>query len=194
MRHIATLTACIGLTACSQVPADDEVLDLDGPKAVESLGPTDTTQSASEPVVEPVPAMCTVDEIPIFSCKVESGKQLSVCGQEGGGAQYRFGPAQAAELVIDAGSWASVPYSGGGEAQILFENGEINYIVFSRIVRTNFEPGEPNNPKISDGVMVYQDGEQIAAQLCDDLDVSPVNVEKAQDLLTRADGLFAEAN
>ena len=95
------------------------------------------------------------------------------------------------ELVLEGGAWASVPYSGGGEAQIKFENAGTHYIVFSQIIRTNFEPGEPNNPAINDGVAVFKDGAQIAKRICDDAQVKPIDYDAAEKLLPIEEELFA---
>ncbi len=62
--------------------------------------------------------------------------------------------------------WASVPYSGGGEAQVRFVNGEYDYVVFSRVVRTRYD-GEGNEPQFTDGVVVRRNGEAIATRICD---------------------------
>ncbi|GAA4644333.1 hypothetical protein GCM10023115_22930 [Pontixanthobacter gangjinensis] len=117
-----------------------------------------------------VRAICAEDEPIIFSCTVKGGKQLSVCASETDAgkptAQYRFGR-QSAEMVINGGRFSSVPYSGGGEAQIAFSKGDTRYIVFSRVIRTNFEPGEPNEPDFQDGVMVVRSGRPAVTIRCE---------------------------
>ena len=89
--------------------------------------------------------------------------------------QYRFGE-RLAEIVLTGGRFAQVPYARGGEAQVAFTNGGTRYIVFSRIVRTNFEPGEPKHPKITDGVMVVRGGKIVAERICKAETVASVDV------------------
>ncbi|RDS76156.1 hypothetical protein DL238_15685 [Alteriqipengyuania lutimaris] len=112
---------------------------------------------------------CASGEEELFSCTA-GAKRIAVCGvtnaQGQKTAQYRFGSAEAAEIVLDGGRFASVPYSGGGESQIEFANGGARYVVYSRTVRTNFEAGEPNSPEFTDGVLVVRDGTPIAERNC----------------------------
>jgi len=196
MKHFWVIAGMSGLAACSQGPAEP-VRDAEvGTRVAEEAyaDARDETAGSSEAAAAATitPASCTIEETPIFSCTVEGGKRLSVCGSSGGAVQYRFGDEDKAELVLDGGVWASVPYSGGGEAQIKFENVETSYIVFSQIIRTNIELGEPNNPAISDGVVVVKDGEKIAKRLCDDDDVKPVDYDAAKAFLPMEKELFAE--
>ena len=84
------------------------------------------------------------------------------------------------------------PYSDGGEAQIQFSNGDTNYIVFSRMVRTNFKQGEPNNPAISDGVLVERSGELLALRICDGADEPlPIQYDAADAAMKTVDELFS---
>lgn len=113
-----------------------------------------------------------------------------MCGANKGAgavvAQYRYGQAgQRPELTWpDADSddrltFASVPYSGGGEAQLQFRRGDHQYIVYSRVIRTNFKAGEPNDPAMQDGVIVRRGGEIVARHACADPDVQSIDYEKA---------------
>ena len=153
--------------------------------------------AALSPAAAPAPTSplgktvgCAPDEERIFSCKVASGKRIAICGTGERDAEYRFGESTP-ELVLRGGRWASVPYSGGGEAQIAFANGTTRYIVFSRMVRTNFAAGEPNNPAISDGVMVLDGEKVIGLQLCDDADTVSIDYDLAEAHFPRADELFS---
>ena len=133
----------------------------------EDAAQADTSADAAAPAVARV--ACAADEQELFSCTA-GNKQIAVCGvtnaQGQKTAQYRFGSAGKPEIVLDGGRFASVPYSGGGEAQIEFANGGVRYIVYSRTVRTNFEADEPNNPEFTDGVLVVRDGKPIAERNC----------------------------
>ena len=147
--------------------------------------PATTTSGSPGRTVE-----CASGEAEVFSCKVAGGKRIAICGTGRGEAEYRFGDGEP-ELVLSGGRWASVPYSGGGEAQVAFASGDTRYVVFSRIVRTNFAAGEPNDPAISDGVIVLEDKEVIGIQLCDDPDVAAIDYDLAEVHFPRADDLFS---
>ncbi|UYH53856.1 hypothetical protein N6L26_07160 [Qipengyuania sp. SS22] len=153
--------------------------------------------AALSPAAAPAPTSplgktvgCAPEEERIFSCKVASGKRIAICGTGEREAEYRFGESTP-ELVLRGGRWASVPYSGGGEAQVAFASGTTRYIVFSRVVRTNFAAGEPNNPAISDGVMVLDGEKVIGLQLCDDADIVSIDYDLAEAHFPRADELFS---
>ena len=147
--------------------------------------PATTTSGSPGRTVE-----CASGEAEVFSCKVAGGKRIAICGTGRGEAEYRFGDGEP-ELVLSGGRWASVPYSGGGEAQVAFASGDTSYVVFSRIVRTNFAAGEPNDPAISDGVIVLEGEEVIGIQLCDDPDVAAIDYDLAEAHFPRADDLFS---
>lgn len=203
MKQFWVIAGVVTLAACSQA-SDSQAPDA---PAVESGQGAETvveeTSEAPEevaalaqaaPVAAPMPATCTAEETPIFSCTVKGGKRLSVCGSNEGAVQYRFGGDDDAELVLDGGEFATVPYSGGGEAQIAFANGDTRYIVFSRVVRTNFKEGEPNNPAITDGVIVEKAGETVAQLSCGgEGELMPVQVFAAEEYLPRAGRLFTDA-
>ena len=200
-RKAAAALALAGvLAACSPEAAPaEEASDADIAAPAESLAePLPKTEDAPPPT-----SLCANGELAIFSCPVAGGDIASVCvTQDGQGtdfAQYRFGTApDAVDLAWpkSAGqgqlAWASVAYSGGGEAQISFARGDIRYVVYSRIVRTNFTAGEPNNPEITDGVLVLDHGEPVAHKRCTGEALVPVQYDAAQDHLAEADTLFAE--
>ncbi|MDJ0642857.1 MAG: hypothetical protein QNJ15_08570 [Erythrobacter sp.] len=185
--------ACLVIVSCG-----GEANDLDPePQERTPISTADNPPSPVAPVAESpaaaagtIPASCRPEEEKLFSCVVRGGSQLSVCANPEHGPQYRFGKGEGADLVLSEGTWASVAYSGGGEAQIKFENGDTSYVVFSRIVRTNFEPGEPNNPAISDGVVVLRGEEVLAVNRCIDPDGDPIDYNLAERLLPRVDELF----
>jgi hypothetical protein len=147
--------------------------------------PATTTSGSPGRTVE-----CASGEAEVFSCKVAGGNCGTGTGTGRGEAEYRFGDGEP-ELVLSGGRWASVPYSGGGEAQVAFASGDTRYVVFSRIVRTNFAAGEPNDPAISDGVIVLEGEEVIGIQLCDDPDVAAIDYDLAEAHFARADDLFS---
>ena len=139
---------------------------------------------------------CAAGETPIFSCRFADGKRLAVCGTAPGKADYRFGGEGKPELVLSGGRNASAMYSGGGESQLAFDNGDTRYIVFSRMVRTGFGE-EGNMPAISDGVVVERAGKFAAIRICEGSDLRPVDVVAAERHLPAGiadsdSGLFTE--
>lgn len=147
----------------------------------------------------PVPAKaaprdvdCTAPEVTIFACPMPGGKHLAVCAPEQGEAEYRFGGASP-ELVLTGGTWANTAYSGGGEAQIRFANGDTSYVVFSRMVRTNFAAGEPNYPAITDGVLITRGDKFVALRLCEGGQAEmPVQYDAARRAFGEAQAMFTD--
>jgi len=177
----AALIGCasLAMVACSGSDGDGEgqldTADLesreDAPRSEtpEVAAEGDTAKVAEETMQDMAqPVACAQGERTLFFC--EAGrKQIAVCGvTDAKGqpqAQYRYG-ADTAELVLNGGRFANVPYSGGGEAQIEFVNDATRYIVYSRTIRTNFKAGEPNNPEFTDGVMAVRGGKVLSDRQC----------------------------
>lgn len=114
-------------------------------------------------------ATCPAEETPIFTCTFKDGKRVAVCGAGEGIGRYRYGGSKP-EIEINGGQYASVMYSGGGEAQIAFDNGDTRYTVFSRMVRTGFDEDGNNVPAISDGIVIERGGKFLDIKLCDGFD------------------------
>lgn len=177
------LAGCAG-----EGPASEEATGVDPAEEIAAPGEAAPGARATESSV-PSPVDCSQAEEAIFSCKTAGGKRIAVCGTADGKAEYRFGR-DTAELTLRGGQWASVPYSGGGEAQIAFANGPVRYVVFSRMIRTNFAAGEPNNPVFSDGVIVLDGEKVVALQTCDDPDTLAIQYFVAEERFPAADDLF----
>ena len=124
----------------------------------------------------PEKSLCSAGETPLFQCTIK-GKQVSLCASgatatDAGKLQYRFGTAQKIELSYpDAPQPANgkffkseTGYSGGGEERIRFKNGDYDYFLFERTVRTGFGSG-PNNPEFSAGV-ITRHGKSVTTRLC----------------------------
>lgn len=192
---LVVATVAIILSGCNQksAPADAE-------SAEESVASADPLVQEKEPQSEE-PAgttstlsgtgLCAPGEDVLFSCQLENKKMASVCGLKNGTgsvvAQYRYGKVgQVPELAwpgpdsADRIQFASVPYSGGGEAQLQFRRGDTQYIIYSRVIRTNFAPGEPNDPAIEDGIFVRKAGKTVARHSCSDPDVRPIDYDKSE--------------
>ena len=205
LRLIALGSICASLVGACQGEAEDPGA-TDNPvpppatsAPVEGASDDGRVPLAADSQAEPATTLCHAQEAQVFSCKVRGGKIASVClakGAEGEFAQYRFGqPGAAPELVWPTSSgqqmeWASVPYSGGSETQLSFAIGDVRYVVYSKIVRTNFTPGETNDPAITDGVAVLRSGKVEAEFACRGEPLKPVDVSLAQDHLAEVDGLF----
>ncbi len=187
MKAFVILIAPVGLVAC------DDMRGADVPPKADALSVQPT--EPRPPLLAAAPTSkrtdCRDGETPIFSCRMSDENRLAVCAAPQG-VQYRFGSEDAPQMVIEGGSWASTAYSGGGEAQIAFANGDTRYIVFSRMVRTNFTPGEPNDPAISDGVIVERGGKVLSVRICDDAEALPVQYDAAEAHLPRTDALFTD--
>ncbi|WP_431470425.1 hypothetical protein [Sphingosinithalassobacter sp. LHW66-3] len=136
-------------------------------------------------------ALCKPVEQVIFECGLGE-RTVAICAGGSGETryvQYRYGTADALELQHPAqpfGSgtlaWSSTPYSGGGEAQISFDNGAYTYVVYSRTVRTGFGEGG-NAPEFSAGLFVQRDGRTISRKSCTDPAAAEVDIAAAQELL-----------
>jgi hypothetical protein len=116
--------------------------------------------------------LCAPGEVVVFQCGI-GRKIVSVCGGRTPAprAQYRFGRPGNVELAYpnrsEGGlSYARAMYSGGGELQIRFRNGGLDYVVYSRTVRTGFGADGRNNPRFSDGVMVRRGNRVISNRAC----------------------------
>lgn len=178
------LAGCTG--AVEDEGASQEVSAVPGPLAEAAEAAPAPAKSAPQQVD------CHAPEETIFSCPMQGGKHLAVCAPPEGPAQYRFG-GSTPELVLTGGQWANTAYSGGGEAQIRFTNGDTGYVVFSRMVRTHFVAGEPNYPAISDGVLVTRGGKFAALRLCEGGQAEmPVQYDAADRAFAQAEELFSD--
>jgi len=197
-KHFWLIAGLSGIAACSLGPVEPIREAEVGTAVAAPVNDAPTDVSESSPEVKAVPgetrtpdvAFCKAEETPIFACNFADGNQVAVCGLAKGGAEYRFG-GEEPELTLFEDVWATVPYSGGGEAQMQFSNGDTNYIVFSRMVRTNFKEGEPNNPAISDGVIVERSGELLSLRVCDGAEETlPIQYDAANAAMKRVDEIF----
>lgn len=189
MRVSGVVLVALALAGCASERAEQSVPEIaaEEPADIAIKDASEDEAEASNEAVVSFPAKkqaaCAASEEPLFSCTVSNGKRIAVCASAKGDVEYRYGKGDA-ELVLGKPQWATVPYSGGGEAQIAFDNGDTRYIVFSRMVRTNFEPGEPNYPAISDGVIVLRGDEVLSVRACDGPgELKPVDYNVAERLI-----------
>ena len=187
------------LCACSQEPGSDADADADAGAAPESAAESAAIVAAgladeSRPDASPATTEsmgCAPSEKAIFACNLANGKRLAVCSTGAGRAEYRYGDDEP-ELVLGGGELGIVGYSGGGEAQIAFANREYRYVVFSRMVRTNFAADEPNYPAMSDGVVILRGNEFLDLQLCNDPQVLPVQYDVAENVWVQHGDLLTD--
>ena len=190
MKRAAAIACALLMGACSAEPSDPSpettqtASEERSPVAAKSDAASRTSPSSVGSPVE-----CQPGEKVVFSCKTNGSKSISVCAAPGKPMEYRFGK-DAAEIALPIAEFAQVMYSGGNEVQAGFDAGDVRYVVFSRMVRTNFEAGEPNNPAMSDGVIVTRAGKFAGMHLCTedggglDLNALDVAVSRRADLLT----------
>lgn len=128
--------------------------------------------------------LCEPNEKLIFGCKIKN-KLISICSSKHlskttGYAQYRFGKTDKIEFLYPNAKIppASVFYlsstacSGGGANIIRFSNSGHEYLIFDSMVRTNFVPGEPNDPEFKAGIITRHNGKITSTRLCSDNDAS----------------------
>ncbi|MFZ1743352.1 MAG: hypothetical protein WAT93_10880 [Pontixanthobacter sp.] len=188
MRRLPISLAMLPLAACSGSPEGALPSSQKATTTEAVVGAEASTTPKVTSTETPAPkssVACDQSEQTLFSCKIKGGKQLAVCGTNNNGgepfAQYRFGKDRP-ELTINYSEFNNTAYSGGGESQIAFTNGETRYIVFSRVVRTNFKAGEPHNPEFQDGVMVVQPGKKVVTLRCDGEAENPVDLSNLGEL------------
>jgi len=184
------------LTGCQQEPAGSETSSAETAALTAADLPPDNPNPAPAQAENAVASpsengLCAAGEAVIFSCQLENEKIASVCGTENKSrdvvAQYRYGKSGAKpELIwpdVDSTNrltFASVPYSGGGEAQLHFRRGDNQYVVYSRVIRTNFTAGEPNDPSLEDGIFVRKGGKLITRHACKGTKIAPIDYKKAE--------------
>ncbi|WP_120717721.1 hypothetical protein [Tsuneonella amylolytica] len=183
------VTAACALAACGvagQPEPGGELADAPATAAAASAPATTATETANG-------TGCRAGETAIFQCRTGTGETIAVCSAGGGTARYAFGRASP-EIELTGGRWARIGYSGGGELQIAFDNGPVRYVVFSRTVRTNFAAGEPNDPAMSDGVVVLRDGRFDGMQTCTGGSAADYSdrTEAALQTLPQSDDLFTD--
>ncbi|UYV15291.1 hypothetical protein [Porphyrobacter sp. ULC335] len=188
MRRTAALAALAMLAACQGEPVASPAAD-----PVAATPSSDVSPALAGEMVEQkrVPAgACAADEMPIFTCKFADGKRVAVCGAGEWHGRYRYG-GSTSELELEGGKYAHAMYSGGGESQIAFDNGDTRYVIFSRMVRTGFGE-EGNNPAISDGIVIERAGKFQSIRICDDPDLKPIDMNAANAIWEDEGELFTE--
>ena len=143
--------------------------------------------------------LCHPGEAVIFACNI-GAKLAAVCGGKSPSgarcAQYRYGVPGKLELTYpgDGASGglahAETAYSGGGESQILFKNAGFQYVVYSRMVRTNFKANEPNNPAFEAGVAVMKGDKLVGNRKCANPSDVDVDVAAASKFMPEGEFIY----
>jgi hypothetical protein len=189
------------LASCSNAdtPASDVVARSDAKQAQAMAG------AGLAPTVAPgrttaaddgAPTLCTAGETVIFSCTA-GPRTISLCGaaDSARGAQYRAARGTTRELTYPLGEGsgtmrrASTGYSGGGEAQVQFDNDGFTYVVYSRVVRTRFD-GKGNEPAFSAGVAVIKNGKTVGERICTAPSDAVLNAAAAASYMPERDFLY----
>ena len=108
--------------------------------------------------------LCSAQETVLFVCPV-GRKLVSVCGQADK-ATYRYGSPGKVELSSQALTTAERSFSGGGETQIYFKNGQFTYLVYDKTARTSFSPSGQNDPGFTSGLVVLKNGRVVSPRKC----------------------------
>jgi hypothetical protein len=182
---LVLLAACNADTDPAKVPA----VALKAP----TLATAPEIRTVAEMAAPPKPGGvgCAMEETPIFACNLANGKRVAVCGLGEHIGQYRYGGSKP-ELVLNGADYAYQMYSGGGESQIAFSSRGYRYILFSRMVRTNFSAGEPNYPAITDGLIVLRGDKFVGLHLCSDPNGLPTQIDSANAIWENQQELFTD--
>ena len=191
MKTAFGLAATVLLAACQQQPGDAAAAEPVKPSPASTPGVTPELAARVAMQQRIHAAACKADETPIFTCKLSGGKRVAVCGAGEWQGHYRYG-GDTPELELDGGQYGYTMYSGGGEGQIAFDNGDTRYIVFSRMVRTGWDDEGHNLPAISDGVVVERGGKFLDIKLCDDPDLLPIQTGAANAVWEDQGELFTD--
>lgn len=120
--------------------------------------------SSFSKAVRPAKGLCAPQETAVFVCPV-GRKLVSVCGQ-GDKATYRYGSPGKVELSSQALTTAERSFSGGGETQIYFNNGQFTYLIYDKTVRTSFSADGRNDPDFTSGLVVLKGGHAVSIRKC----------------------------
>jgi hypothetical protein len=113
----------------------------------------------------PTKSLCRPSEAVLFTCEVGT-RTVSICGQEQGGAVYRYGRPARVELEVTDLHLARKGWSGGGETQVYADTPTHRYIVYNRIVRTGFGADGHFDPRETVGLIVQSEGRTVSKREC----------------------------
>ena len=114
---------------------------------------------------KPAGSLCRAPEAVLFTCAVEA-KTVSICGQEQGGAVYRFGHPGRVEIEVANLHLARHTFWGGGETQVYADTPTHRYVVYDRMVRIGYDREGHNIPKMTQGLLVQSHGQTAWQRQC----------------------------
>lgn len=144
------------------------------------------TPSVSSDGQDQQKALCRPNEAVIASCSI-GHKSVSVCGAKNGSPSYRFGTPQKIEIEAHHIRMARRAYSGGGETQILVRNNAYKYILYDRMVRSNFNSSGENDPEFLSGLLVMKSGKVVQSRLCSSNNEVFIKSRVAEEYLQEGD-------
>lgn len=113
-----------------------------------------------------VKSLCRAPEAVLFTCGIRT-RTVSVCGQEQGGAVYRFGrPGRRVELEVPDLHRAQTGWWGSGETQVYADTPTHRYVIYDRMVRTGYDDEGHYLSKMTEGLMVRSKGRTLSNQDC----------------------------
>ena len=115
--------------------------------------------------LRPAKSLCRAPEPVLFTCDVRA-KLVSICGQEQGGAVYRYGRPGRLEVETADLHRAFEGWPGGGETQAYADTPTHRYVVFDRMVRTGFDDEGHNIPRMTQGLLVQSGGRTVLNREC----------------------------
>ena len=124
-----------------------------------------TYPSAARVQPKPAESLCRAPEAVLFTCAVGI-KTVSICGQEQGGAVYRFGRLGHVEIEVAGLHFAQHTFWGGGETQVYADTPTHRYIVYDRMVRTGFDDEGHHLSKMTEGLVVQSGGRTVLNREC----------------------------
>ena len=124
-----------------------------------------THPSVASAQLRPAKSLCRAPEPVLFTCDVGT-KTVSICGQEQGGAAYRFGRPNRIELEATNLHRAHEGWSGGGETQVYANTQTHLDIVYDRMVRTGFDDEGHYLSKMTEGLVVQSGGRTVLNREC----------------------------
>jgi hypothetical protein len=109
-------------------------------------------------------SLCRVPEAVLFTCDV-GAKTVSICGQEQGGAAYRFGRPGRVDIEVTDLHRAHAGWSGG-ETQVYADTPTHRYLIYNQMVRTTFGLDGLHDSKITSGLVVQREGRTVLSREC----------------------------
>lgn len=121
--------------------------------------------------------LCANDEQIVFSCHLGK-KTVSLCRPAGPEKTlvYRYGTSAKLELVYPdvarhekgAFTQSTKPVFGGGVTSVIFQRGNYEYRVYSKLGRSSGASQDDRYPEFEDGVVIMQAGKELKKLVCDD--------------------------